>query len=180
MKLLAVKVRFRGQQNQLFTAGLISQGDHGMAVLGPDIANHFFQGGQGHHFGANFGKAFGPTENGDKALIIDIDDIAGIVPAAIGWLQDARVIIFKIAHHDIGTTDKKPAALSAAGDWFEPSKSQVMINYRVDDLVGLLEQLTAAGIATVKGPDEEFNGKFAWVMDPEGNKVELWEPAEPA
>jgi len=67
----------------------------------------------------------------------------------------------------------------ADGDWFSPSTSQVMINYRVDDLVALLAQLNAAGIETIKGPDEEFNGLFAWVMDPEGNKVELWEPRDP-
>ena len=66
------------------------------------------------------------------------------------------------------------------GDWFAPSTSQVMINYRVDDLSELLAQLNAAGIETLKGPDDEFNGRFAWVMDPEGNKVELWEPQDPA
>ncbi|MBO6937815.1 MAG: VOC family protein [Deltaproteobacteria bacterium] len=66
----------------------------------------------------------------------------------------------------------------ADGDWFEPSRSPLMINYRVDDLTELLAQLKAAGIEPVKGPDEEFNGLFAWVMDPEGNKVELWEPRE--
>jgi predicted enzyme related to lactoylglutathione lyase len=68
----------------------------------------------------------------------------------------------------------------ADGDWFEPSQSQVMINYRVDDLHGLLAQLADAGVACIKGPDESFNGLFAWVMDPEGNKVELWEPRDPA
>jgi len=67
----------------------------------------------------------------------------------------------------------------ADGDWFAPSNSQVMVNYRVDDLHALLTQLAAAGIAPLKGPDTEFNGLFAWVMDPEGNKVELWEPREP-
>jgi len=64
------------------------------------------------------------------------------------------------------------------GDWFAPSTSQVMINYRVDDLTALLAQLDAAGIKTLDGPNEEFNGRFAWVMDPEGNKVELWEPKD--
>jgi predicted enzyme related to lactoylglutathione lyase len=68
----------------------------------------------------------------------------------------------------------------ADGDWFAPSTSSVMINYRVDDLDGMLAQLNAAGTPTVKGPDDEFNGRFAWVMDPEGNKVELWEPRDPA
>ena len=51
-----------------------------------------------------------------------------------------------------------------------------MINYRVDDLDALLAQLQAAGIAVVDGPQSHENGKFAWVMDPDGNKVELWEP----
>jgi len=67
----------------------------------------------------------------------------------------------------------------ADGDWFQPSTSQVMINYRVDDLDGLLRQLADAGVETIKGPDTEFNGRFAWVMDPERNKVELWEPRDP-
>jgi len=51
-----------------------------------------------------------------------------------------------------------------------------MINYRVDDLDGLLEQLKAAGVEIVGEPTTDFNGKFAWIMDPDGNKVELWEP----
>jgi predicted enzyme related to lactoylglutathione lyase len=60
--------------------------------------------------------------------------------------------------------------------WFSPSTSSFMINYRVDDLVELLAQLRADGIEIVGGPDSHENGKFAWIMDPDGNKVELWEP----
>jgi predicted enzyme related to lactoylglutathione lyase len=60
--------------------------------------------------------------------------------------------------------------------WFAPSEASFMINYRVDDLDGLLASLRAAGIEIVKGPDSDFNGKFAWILDPDGNKVELWEP----
>ena len=60
--------------------------------------------------------------------------------------------------------------------WFGPSDSSFMINYRVDDLTALLAQLKANGVEVVKGPDSDDNGKFAWVMDPDGNKVELWEP----
>jgi len=41
----------------------------------------------------------------------------------------------------------------------------------------LLGQLKQNGVEIVKGPDSDDNGKFAWVMDPDGNKVELWEPA---
>ena len=60
--------------------------------------------------------------------------------------------------------------------WFSPSTSSFMINYRVDDLDQLLEQLRAAGVEIVQGPESAENGKFAWIMDPDGNKVELWEP----
>ncbi len=61
-------------------------------------------------------------------------------------------------------------------DWFSPSHASFMINYRVDDLDGLLDQLKAAGVAPVKGPESHENGKFAWIVDPDGNKVELWQP----
>lgn len=61
--------------------------------------------------------------------------------------------------------------------WFAPSTSSFMINYRVDDLLALLEQMKANGVEVVQGPDVDATGKFAWVLDPDGNKVELWEPA---
>lgn len=60
--------------------------------------------------------------------------------------------------------------------WFSPSDSSFMINYRVDNLDELLAQLRAAGIEAVGGPESHENGKFAWIMDPDGNKIELWEP----
>ena len=60
--------------------------------------------------------------------------------------------------------------------WFSPSDAGLMINYRVDNLGELLAQLKADGVEIVNGPESHENGKFAWIMDPEGNKVELWEP----
>lgn len=65
---------------------------------------------------------------------------------------------------------------AADSTWFSPSDSAFMINYRVDDLDGLLAQLRAAGIEPVGGPESHENGTFAWIMDPDGNKVELWQP----
>lgn len=67
---------------------------------------------------------------------------------------------------------------TAANDtkWFSPSESSFMINYRVDNLDEMLEQLKNNGVAIVSGPESHENGKFAWIMDPDGNKVELWEP----
>lgn len=62
------------------------------------------------------------------------------------------------------------------GQSFAPSSSGFMINYRVDDLDGMLDRLRRGGVAVLSGPEDHENGRFAWVMDPDGNKVELWEP----
>lgn len=62
--------------------------------------------------------------------------------------------------------------------YFDPSEKPFMINFRVADLNGLLTDLRAEGVEVdSKTEDSEF-GKFGWVMDPEGNRVELWEPPE--
>jgi predicted enzyme related to lactoylglutathione lyase len=60
--------------------------------------------------------------------------------------------------------------------WFAPSDASFMINYRVDNMDELLANLKAAGVEVVKGPETHENGKFAWIADPDGNKLELWEP----
>jgi len=60
--------------------------------------------------------------------------------------------------------------------WFSPSASSFMINYRIDNMSEMLAQLKQNGVEIVKGPEADENGKFAWVLDPDGNKVELWEP----
>ncbi len=64
--------------------------------------------------------------------------------------------------------------------YFEPSKKDFMFNYRVENLVELLEALKKEGI-TVIGKIEEFDyGKFGWILDLDGNKIELWEPKDDA
>jgi predicted enzyme related to lactoylglutathione lyase len=64
----------------------------------------------------------------------------------------------------------------ATTKYFAPSTAPFMINYRVNNLDRILTRLRAAG-ATIEGQMvEDFNGKFGWVMDPEGHKIELWEP----
>ena len=60
--------------------------------------------------------------------------------------------------------------------YLEPSTSPFMINYRVDDLDGVLAALRAEGCEVEARIEESEFGRFGWVMDPEGNKVELWEP----
>lgn len=64
----------------------------------------------------------------------------------------------------------------AASKWFAPSTASFMINYRVDDLDEMLEGLHASGVQVVAGPESHENGKFAWILDPDGNKLELWQP----
>lgn len=60
--------------------------------------------------------------------------------------------------------------------YFDPSTAPFMINYRVENLTALFEQLRSEGV-TVEERTEEFEyGKFGWVIDPEGNRIELWEP----
>lgn len=61
-------------------------------------------------------------------------------------------------------------------DYMQPSEKPFMINYRVENLTELLEQLKAEGIEMVGAIQEFEYGRFAWIMDPEGHKIELWEP----
>jgi len=59
---------------------------------------------------------------------------------------------------------------------FAPSDASFMVNYRVPDLHALVTALKAEGCNVLEKTDDSEYGKFAWVIDPEGNKVELWEP----
>ena len=61
-------------------------------------------------------------------------------------------------------------------EYFSPSKESFMMNFRVDDLDGLVAALKDEGIDVIGDIEQHENGKFAWIMDPEGRKVELWEP----
>jgi catechol 2,3-dioxygenase-like lactoylglutathione lyase family enzyme len=65
----------------------------------------------------------------------------------------------------------------ANSKYFEPS--QLMINYIVDDLDALLERLGKAGVKIDPKRQNAPYGKFAWIYDPDGNKIELWQPIDP-
>ncbi|ASO05348.1 VOC family protein [Arenibacter algicola] len=65
-------------------------------------------------------------------------------------------------------------------NYFKPSKSPFMMNFRVENLEELLKVLRLEGV-TVVGEIEEYSyGKFGWILDPDGNKLELWEPNDKA
>lgn len=67
-------------------------------------------------------------------------------------------------------------AFPASTKYFAPSTSDFMINYTVDQMDPLLARLRAKGVAILKRDDSDPNGRFVWILDPEGNKIELWEP----
>ena len=70
------------------------------------------------------------------------------------------------------------STFSKGSKYMEPSQREFMINYRVVNIEALLEQLQAAGIEQIGELETYDYGKFAHVMDPEGNKLELWEPID--
>ena len=87
--------------------------------------------------------------------------------AAFEWADAAGNPIKGTTAWSIGPAD---------GKHFAPSKSTFMVNYRVENLVALLKALRSEGCNVLEKMDDSAYGKFGWVMDPEGNKVELWEP----
>lgn len=97
-------------------------------------------------------------------LGIDIQDWGG---AAFRWV-DAE------GNPTAGTTVWNVSDVS--NDYFAPSTSSFMVNYRVTDLHALIHQLRKEGCNVLDKVEESEYGKFGWVLDPEGNKVELWEP----
>ena len=69
------------------------------------------------------------------------------------------------------------AVFSRDSGYFGAAEQQWMVNYRVDDLDGLLARLLAQGVEQAGEVEEYWFGRFAWILDGEGNRVELWEPA---
>lgn len=69
------------------------------------------------------------------------------------------------------------SVFSASTNYFEPSHAPFMINYIVDDLDALLTRLQAEGVKIDPKRMNESYGHFAWIYDPDGNKIELWQPS---
>ena len=99
-----------------------------------------------------------------KHLGIDVQEWGG---AAFIWADDAGNPTKGTTVWNIG---------EANNDYYAPSKSSFMINYRVADLASLLKTLRNEGCNVLDKTDDSEYGKFGWVMDPEGNKIELWQP----
>jgi predicted enzyme related to lactoylglutathione lyase len=68
------------------------------------------------------------------------------------------------------------APFPADTKYFAPSRQPYMIGFRVDDLAGLLDQLRAAGVQVDERTEQSEYGAFGWIVDPEGTRIELWQP----
>lgn len=119
--------------------------------------------------GGIFFKAKDPAALGawyKKHLGFDVQEWGG---AAFKWKGPENP-------EGVGTTIWSP--FKADSDYFAPSSAPFMINLRVADLHALLAALRSEGVNVVDKVDESDFGKFGWVIDPEGNKLELWQPPE--
>jgi predicted enzyme related to lactoylglutathione lyase len=67
-------------------------------------------------------------------------------------------------------------AFSNSSDHMSPSKREFMINFTVDDMDAIIARLTAKGVPILKRDDNDPFGRFAWIQDPDGTKIELWQP----
>lgn len=95
-------------------------------------------------------------------LGIDVQDWGG---AVFRWLDDTGAPVHGTTVWSIGS-----------GSNFAPSQATFMVNYRVEDLHALVKLLRQEGCEVLDKVEESEFGIFGWVMDPEGNKVELWQP----
>jgi predicted enzyme related to lactoylglutathione lyase len=99
-----------------------------------------------------------------RHLGIDVQPWGG---AAFDWSDGAGKPAGGTTAWLIGAADSKQ---------FAPGSASFMVNYRVDDLDALLQALRDEGCQLLEQREDGEYGKFGWVIDPEGNKVELWEP----
>lgn len=98
----------------------------------------------------------------------------------LGLKREGGGVIFRWR----GAEDKKQEGMTVwsifprESTYFDPSKAPFMLNYRVENLDAILDALRAEGV-TIDPHREDYDyGRFAWILDPEGNRIELWEPSK--
>jgi catechol 2,3-dioxygenase-like lactoylglutathione lyase family enzyme len=97
-----------------------------------------------------------------RAWYRDVLGIDGDYGPQLAWADEPRQHPYSLISH------------FAADDYIKPGKGGFMINLRVDDLNGFVAALRAKGVDILGEADEGY-GKFAWLLDPDGVKIELWE-----
>jgi predicted enzyme related to lactoylglutathione lyase len=96
----------------------------------------------------------------------------------LGIRSEEYGAIFKWREHEKGEREGYTvwSPFKARTRYFAPSKKAFMLNYRVADLESLMALLKKEKVEIIGGIERSEYGKFAWIMDPEGNKIELFEP----
>lgn len=101
------------------------------------------------------------------------------------WYKEHLGLEFSHGSHIFTWENPEPPAepgqtvlsfFKAESAYFQPSEKPFMINFRVSDLASLYQELKAKGVTIAGEMEEHEYGKFGWIVDPEGNKIELWEP----
>ncbi len=67
-------------------------------------------------------------------------------------------------------------AFPASSDYMSPLTQEFMINFAVDDMDAILARVTAKGVLILKRDDNDVFGRFAWILNPDGAKIEVWQP----
>jgi predicted enzyme related to lactoylglutathione lyase len=119
--------------------------------------------------GGIFFKSKDPKALGEwyrKHLGLDVEGWGGV---AFRWVT---------AENPTGTGTTIWNPFKEDTSYFAPSTASFMINFRVEDLHALLAALREEGCAVDDKVDESEFGKFGWVQDPEGNRIELWQPPQ--
>ena len=117
---------------------------------------------------------------GIGGIFFKVRDVARMT----AWYREHLGICTEDGHADfVWRENDRPDAIGrtvwsvfpADTDYFGPARSAFMINYRVSNLDRMLAQLRQSGVAVEKIEDNDY-GRLAWITDPEGNRIELWEP----
>lgn len=85
---------------------------------------------------------------------------------------------FRNAHRPNEINYLQWSPFKEGSEYFEPSKKEFMINYRVQNIEGLVNKLKQNGVTVLDSIETYEYGKFVHIMDAEGNKIELWEPID--
>ena len=108
---------------------------------------------------------------------IDPGKLSSWYQAHLGFEPENGPVFFRWRQKDADAPGTTVWALfERDSKYFDPSTAPFMLNYRVDNLDAILERLAAEGVQIDPKREDGQYGRFAWIMDPEGNRIELWEP----
>lgn len=94
----------------------------------------------------------------------------------LGFNSDAYGCSFKWKDENGNDCSTQWSPFNESSNYYEPSKKNFMFNYRVENLEELMDELKSEGVEVVGNIETYPYGKFGWIMDNDGNKIELWEP----